>query len=215
MKIVIFGAGGIGSIVGGHLKHVGYDVVLIGRPGHVKAIRERGLRLVTPNSTHIVRLKAVTSPSDVDFDSEDAVFLCVKGQNTEYALEDLKAVVKEIPIFCFQNGVRNEETAARFFPRVYGVLVRISAVYLSDGEAIARRDPPGWLVIGCYPQGIDERARNIAKTLRDGGFPVMLTPDIMPYKWGKLISNLHNAVGAITNAKEKMSRLFRTRPNRN
>jgi len=29
----------------------------------------------------------------------------------------------------------------------------------------------------------------------------MVTPDIMPYKWGKLMGNLANAIGAITNAR--------------
>ncbi|NOZ29701.1 MAG: 2-dehydropantoate 2-reductase, partial [Chloroflexi bacterium] len=106
----------------------------------------------------------------------------------------------DIPVFCLQNGVRNEELAAEHFPRVYGVMVRVGGVYLTDGEVIARRDPPGWLIIGRYPSGIDEIAERVALSLRSAGFFTMLTPDVMPYKWGKLMGNLANAIGAITNA---------------
>jgi 2-dehydropantoate 2-reductase len=203
MRIIIYGAGGIGSVVGGHLWRTGHDVVFIGRAGHVKSINESGLRLITPTGTHVLRVPAVTSPDQVEFGPSDVVFLCLKGQNTEEAVRNLHEVTKEVPVFCFQNGVRNEEIVAQYFPRVYGVMVRIGAVYLHDGEVIARRDPPGWLVIGSYPQGTDELAEAVAENLRAGGFSVKLTPEVMPYKWGKLMGNLANAVDAITNARGK------------
>ncbi len=170
-------------------------------PGQVQAIKEQGLRLVTPAGTHILRLLAITSPDQISFGPDDVVFLCMKGQNTEEALHDLRAITKDIPIFCFQNGVRNEEVAAQYFPRVYGVMVHVGAVYLTNGEVITRRDPPGWLVTGCYPQGTDELVEVVATKLRTAGFLVMVTPDVMPYKWGKLMDNLGNAIGAICNAR--------------
>ena len=41
MKIAVMGAGAVGCYFGGMLARAGHDVVLIGRPGHVMAIRER------------------------------------------------------------------------------------------------------------------------------------------------------------------------------
>ena len=201
MRVIIYGAGGIGGVIGGHLARTGHDVVLISRPGHIKAINEHGLRLITPTGTHILRLLAVTGPDQINFGPDDVVFLCMKGQSTEEALCDLRAVTKDVPIFCFQNGVRNEEIVAQYFPRVYGVMVRVGAVYLTAGEVIARRDPPGWFVIGCYPKGTDELVEVVATKLRTAGFLVMITPDIMPYKWGKLMGNVANAIGAITDVR--------------
>jgi len=199
MRIIIYGAGGIGCVVGGHLARAGHDVVLIGRPGHVKVINEHGLHLITPTSTYSLRIPAVTGPDKIDHEADDVVFICMKGQNTEEALRDLKGVTEDVPVFCFQNGVRNEEIAARYFPRVYGVMVRVGAVYLTDGEVIARRDPPGLVVIGCYPDGTDELVEAVAMKLRTASFLVKTTTDVMPYKWGKLIGNIANAIGAITN----------------
>ncbi|HEY63694.1 MAG TPA: 2-dehydropantoate 2-reductase [Caldilineae bacterium] len=199
--MIIYGAGAIGGVVGGHLARAGYDVILIGRPGHVNAIRERGLRLITSIGTYTLRVPAVTGPAEIEFRPNDLVFLCVKGQNTEEAVRDLRAAVEDVPVFCFQNGVRNEEIVSRYFPRVYGVMVRVGGVYLTDGEVIARRDPPGWLIMGRYPSGVDELVERAALCLRTAGFFIMVTPDVMPYKWGKLMGNLANAIGAITNAR--------------
>jgi len=198
MRFIIYGAGGIGSIMGGHLARTGHDVVLVGRTDHIKVINERGLRLITPTGTYILKIPAVTTPSQVQLTDEDVVCLCMKGQDTEAAIEDLKAVTADVPVLCFQNGVRNEEIAARYFTRVYGVMVRVGAVYLEDGEVIARRDPPGWYIIGRYPRGTDELVEAVAERLRTAGYLIKTTQDIMPYKWGKLMANIGNAIGAIT-----------------
>ena len=202
MRVIIYGAGAIGGVIGGHLVRVGYDVVLIGRPGHVSVIRQHGMRFITPTNTHLLRLLAVTSPDQINFRPDDIVLLCVKGQNTEEALNDLRKVIEDVPIFCFQNGVRNEEIASQYFPKVYGVRVNVSSVFLTDGEVMARHDPPGWLIMGRYPTGTDDLVETMAANLRDAGFFVKVTPDVMPHKWGKLIDdNLDNAINAITNVR--------------
>lgn len=199
MRFIIYGAGGIGCVIGGHLARTGSEVVLIGRPGHVRAINEHGLRLVTPSGTYILRLQAVTGPDQIEHRADDVFCLGMKGQDTEAALRDLKARVEDVPVFCFQNGVRNEEIAARYFPRVYGVMVSLPAEYLTDGEVLAGSDPPGTFVIGRYPEGIDGLVEAVGGKLRTAGFLVKTVPDVMPYKWGKLMLNMGNAVEAITN----------------
>ncbi len=208
MRYVIYGAGGVGSIMGGHLARTGHDVILIGRPGHVSVINNNGLRLITPTGTYVLRIPAVTNPSQIDFATGDVIFLCMKGQDTELALKDLKKVSEDIPVFCFQNGVRNEEIAIRYFSGVYGVMVRVGAVYLTDGEVIARRDPPGWYIIGRYPEGTDELTETVAEELRTAGYLIRTTADVMPYKWGKLMGNLRNAIGAIANGDRESMQLI-------
>ena len=198
MKVIIYGAGAIGCVVGGLLALTSQEVVLIGRPGNMQAIREEGLQLITPAGKRNVRLPVVTSISRLSFESDDVVFLCVKGQNTEEALRELKKITSVAPIFCLQNGVRNEEIAAHYFSRVYGVVLRMAAVYVKNGEARVLMDPPGKLIIGCYPRGADTLIDIMAEKLRMAGFLAEATTDVMSHKWGKLIINLSNIVTAIT-----------------
>jgi 2-dehydropantoate 2-reductase len=47
MKIAVMGAGAVGCYYGGMLARAGREVVLIGRPQHVEAIRRDGLLMDT------------------------------------------------------------------------------------------------------------------------------------------------------------------------
>lgn len=200
MRIIIYGAGAVGCAVGGFLAQAGEEVLLLGRPGNMRAISDQGLKIVTPSETQAVRLKAVTTVDQIGFSPNDVIFLCVKAQNTEDALRELESVDTTIPLFCMQNGVRNEECAARHFSNVYGVALRMGVSYLTDGEVVIRRLPPGQLVVGRYPRGTDGLVGAVAEKLRSAGFLVALSPDIMPHKWGKLMINLSNIVTAVANA---------------
>jgi 2-dehydropantoate 2-reductase len=198
-RIVIYGAGGIGCTIGGHLTLAGYEVLLIGRPGHIDQINRNGLRFINPNGTFVLKIAGYTSPGCIAFQPSDLVFLTTKSQDTETAMQDLNKAADDVPVFSFQNGVRNEETIGRYFPRVYGAMIRIGAEYVKDGEVIVRRDPPGWVIASRYPQGKDELLESVAAALRRAGFLAMVVENALPYKWGKLLLNLSNAIGAITN----------------
>ena len=54
-RYIILGAGAVGGALGGRLGLAGRDVVLVARGDHLAALRERGLRLRTPDEdvTHV------------------------------------------------------------------------------------------------------------------------------------------------------------------
>lgn len=199
IRYIIYGAGAVGGMLAAYLTHAGHKTLLIVRPRQVAVIKKNGVHLISPSSDFIAHVKAVTGPDQIIFRSDDLVFLAVKSQDTEEALTDLKKYVNDIPIFCFQNGIRNEEMTFRLFSKVYGVMVRVIAVSMNDGEVIDRAETPGYFIIGSYPNGIDIIAEQVAEVLRKSGFLCFLTPDIMAYKWEKLLMNLFNAPNAITN----------------
>ena len=89
MRYIIYGAGGIGSSMGGHLYRTGHQSILIGRQGHVNRINQSGLRLITPQDTYEIRVPAVTSPDEIEWTAGDIVMLCMKSQDTEEALRAL------------------------------------------------------------------------------------------------------------------------------
>ena len=47
VRVIIYGAGAVGSVIGGRLRQGGADVVLVARPAHAAAIRQSGLALRT------------------------------------------------------------------------------------------------------------------------------------------------------------------------
>ena len=207
MRYVIYGAGAIGSGIGGHLFRTGHETVLVGRPGHVQAIRERGLQLITGDGTYTLPVPAVTSAQEVGFGPEqtDAVLLCVKSQDTERALQEIRAAggdTRELPILCCQNSITNEPAAQRYFRRVYGVLIVIPGVFLEDGVVHNPiRGNAGFVEIGVFPRGTDALAEEVAGALRKATYAASANPDVMAAKGSKMLGNLGNAMGAITDGK--------------
>jgi 2-dehydropantoate 2-reductase len=105
------------------------------------------------------------------------------------------AAPRQTPVFCFQNGVRNEEWAAETFTNVYAGLVQISATFTEPGVVEHTRNDV--LAIGKYPSGLDGTTSSVGETLQYAGFRVTYYDAAMPRKWGKLLVNLNNALFAL------------------
>lgn len=206
MRYIIYGAGAIGSGIGGHLWRTGHEALLVGRPGHVGRIREAGLRLITGDAEYRIAVPAVADARDIGWRSDDVVLLCVKSQDTENALREVRAAgadTASVPLLCCQNSITNEPIAVRYFGRVYGVLVVVPGVYVDDGVVYNPiRGNAGWLEIGRYPRGLDELAETVSQALREASYESTVHPDVMLPKAAKLLGNLGNAFGAVTDARD-------------
>ncbi|MBV9661758.1 MAG: ketopantoate reductase family protein [Acidimicrobiales bacterium] len=198
-RYVIYGAGAIGGVLGARLHEHGRDVTLIARGAHLEAVRSDGLRMETPDGPVVSRIPAVGNPAEAEIRTGDVVVLAMKGQDTGEALEQLRTVaLRDVTVMCTQNGVENERMALRLFPRVYGVRVSIPASHLEPGVVLAHGSPStGIIDLGCYPHGADERAAEISGELQKATFDSRVYPDIMRWKYCKLLGNLGNAVEAV------------------
>jgi 2-dehydropantoate 2-reductase len=199
MRYVIYGAGAIGASIGGRLFEAGREVVLIARGAHYEAMRDNGgLRLADPERTRVLDIPVADGPDAVDWRAGDVAVLAMKTQDTAGALAALAASAPpSIAVVCAQNGVENERMALRRFANVYGMCVILASAHLEPGAVEYYYLPmPGLLDVGCYPSGIDGTAETVAADLRAAGFGSKAEPDIMRWKYGKLLSNLGNALDA-------------------
>ncbi|MEU9019997.1 2-dehydropantoate 2-reductase [Actinomadura sp. NPDC048394] len=206
MRYVIIGAGAIGGAVGGRLQQAGQDVVLVARGAQYEALRERGLRLVGPDGSFDLPVPAVDGPEALDLTPDDVLVLAVKTQDAVAALDAWAprpvagggTAAERLPLVCAQNGVEAERLALRRFRRVYGMCVFLPASYLEPGAVTVRCAPyTGALNLGRYPSGADETAHRIAEGLEKANFLVPVTPEVMRWKYAKLLGNLANAVEAV------------------
>lgn len=205
MRIIIYGAGAIGSVIGGHLFRQGYQVVLVGNAQHVDAINESGLKLVTAAETFILNVPAVKTARELGpFTDADIVLLCAKSQHTVNCLGQLKnaGAPRTMPLFCVQNSIVNESVATRMFDKVYGVMIMLPAIFITPGEVINPIiSPYGVIEIGCYPRGRDPLSEQLAAALNASGFDADVHADVMKSKAAKCLINLGNALDAITDGK--------------
>src|SRR3954468_22817007 len=104
MRFVIYGAGGIGGVLGGRLAQHGHEVALIARGEHAAVTRERGLRVESPDAEVTISLETVTSPQEIAWNDGDVVLLAMKSQDTFAALHELVPLVpSDTPVVCVQN----------------------------------------------------------------------------------------------------------------
>ena len=211
MRFVIVGAGAVGGVVGGFLARSGAEVAFVARGEHLARIQADGLRVGTRDGGFVASSAvAVGSPAELDppLGAGDVVLLAVKTQDTRSALDDLVAggADRSTPIACLQNGVDNEPMVAEQFDRVYGVTVMAPTAYLEPGKVEAKSGPiPAILDIGRYPNGVDEVAEEIAAAFVTAGMVSEARPDIMRWKWSKLLLNLGNAVQVVCGASNPAS----------
>src|SRR5919106_56585 len=65
MRFAVFGAGGVGGYLGARLAEAGEDVAFIARGEHLRAIRERGLRLESIAGDAVIDLADAIGPQHV------------------------------------------------------------------------------------------------------------------------------------------------------
>jgi len=205
MRYIIYGAGGIGCTIGGHLFRTGHDVALVGNADHVSAIEQNGLTFATGEGVYNLEIPAFRTASELaPFRKDDILLLCAKSQHTVQCLGQLKnaGASRSLPILCCQNSIWNEPTATRMFDRVYGVLIVVPAVFLKPGEVInplSRR--AGFIEVGGYPSGIDPLCETVTNALTKSTFSAQVNSEVMKAKGSKCLGNLGNALSAITDGK--------------
>jgi 2-dehydropantoate 2-reductase len=196
-KFLIFGAGAIGTYLGGSLALHGFPVVFLERPAVAKELKQRGLRLTLANHDYQV------ADPQIAFSIEEALALgpyhaaifALKSYDTEPAVQSLASCSAEIPpILCLQNGVDNEAIIA-------AGLGKEKVIPGTVTSAIGRR-ASGDIILERF-RGIGVAAghpisASLVSALNTAGLNARLYPDAASMKWSKLLANLlSNATSAI------------------
>ena len=206
MRYIIIGAGAVGGTIGGCLALAGHEVVLTARGAHLDALRRHGLRLSTTAGTETVLARAIGGPDEIDLRPGDVLVVATKSQDsvavlTEWARRPVAGggtASQDLPVICAQNGVANERFALRRFSQVYGMCVWLPASHIAPGEVAAYGEPlAGLLWVGRYPAGTDETIERVAADLAGSRFLAPVSPEVMRWKYRKLLGNLGNAIEAL------------------
>jgi len=201
MKVAVMGAGAVGCYFGAMLARHGHDVVLIGRPQHVEAIRANGgVRLDGKAFAGVVPIGASTEPAGVE--GADLVLFCVKSGDTESAGGAMIPFLKDsATILSLQNGVDNP---ARLQPLLRQTVVP-AAVYVATemgGPGHVIHHGRGDLVIGA-----SDSSEAIAAQLSAAAIPTRVSDRVLDQLWAKLVINCaYNALSAV--AQLPYGRLF-------
>jgi 2-dehydropantoate 2-reductase len=183
-RIVIWGAGAIGGVLGAWMARAGLDVLLVDRDAaHVRAVNERGLAISGTRGPFEVRVPAAL-PEDVE-GPLDTVVLAVKCQATADAVEQIRPLLApEGVVVSAQNGLNEEVIADRIgTERTIGCFVNFSADWQGPGHVEHGGEHP--IYVGELDGRETERVRGVADVF--GRFcETIVTGNIWGYLWSKL-----------------------------
>jgi 2-dehydropantoate 2-reductase len=204
ISVLTFGAGAIGTYVGGSLVLSGNRVVFIEQSSVAAELRERGLRLdvsidkqrgkAEPLIIPPTSFECVSSLGEaLEYGPFDVAIFAMKSFDTAAALEGIKPFADKMPpILCLQNGVDNE-------PRIAAVLGSDLVIAGTVTCSIARR-APGDIIL--------EKARGIGiaaghplsewliSALNAASLNAYLYQCAADMKWSKLLVNLPGSATA-------------------
>ena len=136
MKVVIVGAGALGSLYAAYLARDGHDVSLVARGERALALAMHGIP-VTGADDFTARCDIVTEPQRLR--SSDLLILATKTYDTAGALQSLREL-KVRSAFSVQNGVQKNEALVQAF----GPATVLGAISMMGGEVLAAQgDEPG------------------------------------------------------------------------
>ena len=201
MRIVVIGAGAIGGFVGGKLAASGQDVTFVDRPPFAEAVRANGLRIIEPDNTTALQVKAVTGPGEA-FDGAgltDLVLVCVKTFHTQTVIDDLRPFASRFRLIAsFQNGISNDDLLTQAFgpDRVIAATITHPVAVPEVGVVRSEKKQGG---IGVAPI-INQSVESLADPLNQAGIVTRTYADYRAMRWSKLLLNIiGNATSAILN----------------
>jgi 2-dehydropantoate 2-reductase len=184
MRIAVFGAGALGSLMGGLLS-TEHEVTLIGRRAHVEAVKQKGLE-ISGIIEGLVRPDAITDVTGLG--QQDLVLITVKAYDTEEAVRSVSPIVDmDTVVVSLQNGLDNVGTlSSAFGTRGVGGVTSCGATFLGPGHV--RFAGKGETVFGS-PAGRRDLAETVSNAFEESGIDCKVTDDIMAEVWMKVIVN--------------------------
>jgi 2-dehydropantoate 2-reductase len=184
MKIVILGAGAVGTVLGAHLARAGEEVTLLARGQRAAYLQAHGAAL-TGLVEFTVPITVVKDPQQIH--DADVLIVTVKTYDMASALQSIKHLQVESAL-SLQNGVRKNEQLAQTFgwDKVLGAMTHFSAEVLPTGTVRFKTNHGVYL--GELPEGTSPRVQTLGDTCNRVGIAAEVTPHIQSFEWSKYVA---------------------------
>ena len=199
LRLLVFGAGALGTYVGGSLALAGNIVVFLEKREVADELRQRGLRLNLLGKEELVKGLQVAGSLDGALSKGpfDVAIFALKSYDTQPVLDNLQPYRDSLPpILCLQNGVENE-------PALEAALGRDKIIAGTVTSAIGRRAAGDILLERLRGLGVAAHhplSSGLVEAMNAAKLNARLYPQAADMKWSKMLTNLlANATSAILN----------------
>ncbi len=197
-RILIVGAGAIGSLYAAHLARVAEVWVFARRAEHARSLNGRGIQVTGRNEFH-TSLKAVTDPGELP--QFDFGIVATKASQTREAFAPVAGLFPSGAVLSAQNGLGSEEVMAELMPAGYVIrgTTFMSGTRFSDDRVHYELDTPTWMGPFEPTRTPFAMVEELAALINASGLKAEALRDARPAQWSKLIFNASvNSVSALT-----------------
>lgn len=199
MRVVIVGAGAMGSLFGIFLHRAGIDVWLLdNNPELVAHLQQEGLRVEGLSGNHVAAIPVTASAAEIG--GVDLIVIFVKSYDTARAIKEVRPLVHDHSVvLSLQNGIGNVEAIAEVVgkEKTLAGTTAHGATVLKPGHI--RHAGTGETIIGELSGASTERLQQIVRLLAASGLKVQVTEDVIAVLWSKLLINVGiNPLTALT-----------------
>lgn len=199
-SILIVGAGAIGSFYGAILKKAGCRVSLVLRSDYA-AVKAEGVRIASPLGDLSYRPDQIYRDGDLPDESPDFLFLCVKVlPGVDRVALIAPWIGEKTRVVLIENGLDIEKELAWAYPN-NPLISCIAFIAVSrTGSGVIEHKAYGKLVMGRYPEGVDDSCQVLSQLFQDGGINIDLTERVVGERWRKCLWNTpFNPLSVIAN----------------
>jgi len=199
MKIAVIGAGGVGGYFGGKLAKAGYDVTVLARGNHLRAIQQNGLTIKSIQGDFKVDSVKATDRIET-IGVVDFIIIAVKAWQIKDIAKDLKDIVhKDTIILPLQNGVSATDELKEQIMQVniIGGLCRIISKIESPG-VINHFGIEPTILFGELDNSKTERIHKIKAMFDNAEINAKISDDIVVDLWKKFIPICVSGLLAVT-----------------
>jgi len=201
VRIAVFRTGGVGGYFGGRLAEAGEDVIFIARGDHLRAIKEKGLKVDSRDGDFVI-YPAVATDTVSDVGAVDLVIVAVKAWQVPDAARAMKPLVgSDTTVLPLQNGVDAVSQLIETLGSgsVIGGLCRIVSFVVEPGHIRHAGSTPS-VIIGELDNSQTRRIATIEQLFKRAGVEITIATDIQVALWTKLLFIAsYSGVGAIAN----------------
>jgi len=202
---LIYGAGALGSVLGGFLQKIGRRVTYAGRGKHFQALQEHGLKITGIWGEHFIPPQEIDAliSSEASLKRYSTILLCVKSKDTKIAASQAAPLLQEDGIMVsIQNGLNNWEAIARQVgrERTVGARVIFGAEIPIPGQAKVTVNADDVLLGEPFETVNRPLLQILQEDLSLSGIPARIVgkDEIWAALWGKVLYNCSlNPLGAI------------------
>lgn len=180
MKVIIAGAGAMGSRFGIMLHQGGNDVTLVdGWPDHVNGIKENGLKANFNGEDITVNIPVMLQSEINSSEKADLIILFTKAMQLDKMLQDVKPLISDqTKILCLLNGIGHEDTIEKYIPmeNIFIGNTMWTAGLVGPGQV--KLFGNGSIELQNLGQGQEESAKELASFLSESGLNAKYSDNI-------------------------------------